>query len=103
MTRFSIHDKDRTLAILAASDYSGVPGDVVADLLTDYDWPNAAEHQQWINEAPAAEVVSWLEDLCRDDPEGVVAGFQQALEDRFGAGWRDRVDAEDRRDSPSAL
>lgn len=27
----------------------------------DADWPNANEHQQWLNEAPASEIASWVE------------------------------------------
>jgi hypothetical protein len=86
-------DEGRCLAVLTASDYSGVPGDVLMDLLLKYDWPNAAEHQQWLNTAPVPEIAAWLADLCRDDPAGIIAAYQAALEQQYGPGWREREDA----------
>jgi hypothetical protein len=34
--------------------------DDVIGTLIDYDWPNAYDHQEWINTADIDEIVDWL-------------------------------------------
>ncbi len=36
----------------------------ILDLALDTDWPNAAEHQAWLDSASPSEIASWATDLC---------------------------------------
>lgn len=39
---------------------SGLNSETVTDTALRYDWQNADEHQEWLNEATAAEIAAWL-------------------------------------------
>ncbi len=36
--------------------------DEVRDILINYDWPNAGEHQEWLDREPSAKVADWALD-----------------------------------------
>lgn len=52
---FSI-DADKLQQVIAIT---GKPS-IVQAWLINYDWPNATEHQEWLDTAPVTEIVSWL-------------------------------------------
>lgn len=52
--------RERLNTIEALAVRAGVEGESIRENLIGYDWPNADEHQQWIDTAPSAEIVDWL-------------------------------------------
>jgi hypothetical protein len=42
---------------------SQLPVTTVTELALDYDWPNADDHQTWLDTAPTAEIVGWLHEV----------------------------------------
>ena len=40
------------------------------DLLLNTDWPNWHEHLEWVATAPEAEIISWAEEIRRDEEAG---------------------------------
>lgn len=60
-------DADKAVAIQTALADKGINPSKVT-LCIDYDWSSNKEHQQWLDTAPVAEVVSWLESI--EDEEG---------------------------------
>jgi len=34
-------------------------GSYIHDVVLCYEWPNADDHQEWLNTAPVAEILDW--------------------------------------------
>jgi hypothetical protein len=46
--------------IIAVSLRSGLHTTAVVEFALDYDWPNAADHQAWLDEATPDQITQWL-------------------------------------------
>jgi hypothetical protein len=69
MERFEIKGKkfDEILDIVRRDGYSR--SDERAMAILDGDWPNAQEHQKWLNTATAQEIADWVTALMSNEAE----------------------------------
>lgn len=59
--RFQISDTKLTQVVEIVTGSNPLASrENVVDFI-DTDWPNADEHQQWLNEATPMEIASWIE------------------------------------------
>ncbi len=58
---YAIMAEDRVAAEPQLSPYH--------DILIDYDWPNQAEHWEWVATAPIDEIVAWAADIRADEAD----------------------------------
>jgi len=53
-------------------DFTSATSDKVKSICVDYDWPNAKEHQAWLDTAPIDEIADWID--CIIDSEATYGG-----------------------------
>lgn len=64
---FSISDARLSgITAVAQLNDATVTAEQMIDICLDTDWPNAADHQRWLDTAPSSEIAHWAVDIHAD-------------------------------------